>query len=662
MNEDKMNADNYWQHGFISDLINQIPAAIFWKDVNSIFLGCNQFFASLASLPSPKDIIGKTDFELPWGKEQSNIYRLDDQQVMQSRQPKLNIEESQTLADGSELVLLTNKIPLFSNDGKIIGVLGIYHDITERKKMEISLERANQIKTEFIANMSHDIRTPLSGIVGMSNMLEEVVKHSDEKQYAQWINESAKQLLALLNSVLEVVSADHLQENDLCISSFDLRQCFHDIISLETPTTQLKGLSFILDIDEKIPSYVITDRPKLHRILLNLVGNAIKFTSTGFITLRVKLLDMQENKIKLIFSVTDTGIGIPDEFQDKVFDRFYRVNPSYQGNYTGNGVGLHIVQKYVRLLGGDIRLSSQQGQGTTFSFALTLPLGKEEELEPSNNIVEELVVTSFKTNINHNVRVLIVEDNKIALRIAETRLKQAGCIPFTAESGEEALKVLKIEDFDLLLTDIGLPGISGIELTKFIRDSEKNSKRKPLPIIGLTAHASVLTTEECLNIGMNKVIIKPISIELVENILTEFITEPVKSISSLGKDLPSTKADLFNLEQFPLLDKQTAIENTGSEEMLRELLVMLIESFPTEETAFKTAYQENNWGKIDSLAHKMKAGVLYCGTLKLLYACQYLERYYKAGHTELLEKLYEQLLAVLAETKIYIEQWLKSSN
>ena len=370
--------DNYWQEPkFIDDLINQLPAAIFWKNTESVFLGCNKYFANLAGLSSPQDIIGVTDYDLPWGEHEGHLYRKDDQEVMQSKLPKLNIEESQTLSDGRVITLLTNKIPLFSKQNAIVGVLGIFHDITARKEMERSLEKAkneaeasNHAKTEFIANMSHDIRTPLSGIVGMSELLKQEVKEPEQQQYAHWVNESGQQLLSLLNGILDVVSANNVTENDRHEEAFDLHQCLQDIVQLELPTTKLKGIDLQINISDETPRFIISDRTKIHRILLNLLGNAIKFTQKGMVAIEISCQSRTNEQVDIEFTVKDTGMGIPEALQDTVFERFSRVTPSCKGLYAGHGLGLHIAQSYVKLLGGEIKLRSKEGLGTSFYFVL----------------------------------------------------------------------------------------------------------------------------------------------------------------------------------------------------------------------------------------------------------------------------------------------------
>ena len=670
--------DQYWQErGFIDDLINQLPAAIFWKNTESVFLGCNQYFADFAELSSPKEIIGKTDYDLPWGKHEGGLYRRDDQEVMRSQQPKLGIEESQTLSNGKTITLLTNKIPLFSKQKVVVGLLGIFQDITTRKEMERSLEKAknqaeaaNLAKTEFIANMSHDIRTPLSGIIGMSKLLEENLQHPEQKQYAQWVNESGEQLLGLLNGILDVVSTENVSEHVLRNEVFDLRQCIYNIFQLEMPTIALKGLHLRVDIDEAIPQYLVSDRTKLHRILLNLLGNALKFTNIGSVAIEVKLLTHHKEHVKLQFRVLDTGIGIPDALQKNVFDRFFRVCPSYKGVYPGQGVGLHIAQLYARLLGGEINLTSQVGIGTIFYFDLSFAISHSKQVAQNN----ESSIRSDPAETKRTPHLLLVEDNRIALRMAEKIAANAGCLFTSAIDGEHALKLAQSVDFDLIITDIGLPGISGYELTHRLRNWETSLNKEPVPIVGLTAHTQAEAKAACLRSGMNDVYSKPVSLKTIKAMICKYTSStetpppnhnaPSHTVSSgkLGRDLPNKEDELFALDTFPILDINTAIKNLGNEDLLREILqLMLDKAIPDDITAIEKARAENNWELVEKLAHKMKGGAVYCGTVRMQYACQYLERYRKAGHNSVLDALYLQLMHVLEETKQHIEQWLGSS-
>ncbi|CDZ77574.1 Aerobic respiration control sensor protein ArcB [Legionella massiliensis] len=663
--------DAYWsERKFLRDLVDQLPAAIFWKNTSFVFLGCNKFFADLAGISSPRDIIGKTDYDMPWGATQGDVYRKDDQYILEHKQAKLGIEEPQTLADGRDIVLLTSKIPLFSDNNEVVGILGIYHDITERKKIERSLEHAknraeiaNQAKTEFIANMSHDIRTPLSGIIGMSKLLEDGAKTAEERQYARWVNESGEQLLSLLNGVLDVISADNTREGDVHVETFNIRQSIENIVHLELPTVKLKNLDLRSNIDDDIPDFIIGDRIKLHRIILNILGNAIKFTEKGYVAIILKKVGEEKGVITIEFSIKDTGIGIPDKLQEKVFDRFYRVNPSYNGEQRGHGVGLHIAQRYTELMGGQLKLSSAVGNGTTFSFIVSFriaekqPGAQDEQTQAQTFLLGEPVAGA--------PHVLLVEDNLIAVRIAENLMKQTGCSYSTAANGELALELVKSMDFDLIITDLGLPVVSGKEMTQLIRDWEQAFHKRPTPIVGLTAQALIEIEQECLQLGMNKVVTKPLYLETMQMLIKEFILPNQQSqkgaAGSLGRDLPDTEEQLFELNKYPLLDTEQGIKNLGGDAVLKDLLELMIdEAIPEDEELLQNAYADKDWEQIENLAHKMKSGALYCGTTRMQYACQYLERYRKAGYFALLEPLYQQLIQVVDETKVYLKDWLSN--
>lgn len=664
--------NTYWkEREFVAELVNQLPAAIFWKNSKSIFMGCNQTFANLAGLSSPQDIIGKTDFDLPWGERYAHLYRDDDQEVIKNKQPKKQIEENQTLADGREIVLLTSKTPLFSKDGKVMGVLGIYHDITDRKKMEVSLkeakesaEYANKAKDEFLANMSHDIRTPLTGIIGISALLEEEAEKPEEKEYAHWINVSGDQLLKLLNGVLDVVTVGNNQEFGIKQESVTVTQLLQNISELEQPTVKLKNLALIMHIEESVPHVIKTDAIKLHRILLNLLGNAIKFTDKGQVGISIRYQPSTEYTGQLECLVSDTGAGIAPENQGKVFERFYRGDLACKGQHAGYGVGLHIVQEYVAMLKGTISLSSTLGEGTVFTVSIPVeivPMHKEICV-PSYSPVDQsqpIFANANPLSSHYLPFFLLVEDNPIALKVVESIAKQAGCQYLSATTGEKAFELFKMNAFDLILSDIGLPGISGHELAVAIRQYEKNLGKKHVPIIGLTAHAASAAEYESLKAGMNKVISKPISLAIMNELLSDFLPKEQEKLNtpivSISNEIPKNQSDLFNIDHFPLLDIATGIKTFGSIETLRELLdLMLNEEIPKHIEAIEQAYDKQNWIKIKQLAHNIKSSALYCGALRMQYACQYLE-----CHQQLQDELYRQLMTVIAQTKVSIIDWLK---
>ena len=689
--------EKYIQNSIIDHIPNHY---IFWKDTNSVYLGCNAALAFAVGLKSSSEIIGKTDYDLPTPKEQSDAYRADDILVMKTGKPKLNIEEEQTLSDGVQRTISTSKIPLLNAQGNVSGVLAIYSDITERKKLELSLENAknkaetaNKTKAAFIANMSHDLRTPLTGIIGLSTMIEDSALNSDDKENAQMIHDSGKQLLILLNGILDVIAADNLGEDDVYNESFDLRQLIESIVQLERPTTQLRKLALHVDIDKTVPAYIISDRTKLHRVLLNLLGNAIKFTKIGSITIKVTSLNNTAAGVHLHFDVTDTGIGIPLEFQDKVFDRFYRITPSYKGTYAGHGVGLDIAQSYIKLLGGQITLTSQEGVGTTFHFDLPCKIGNKKDLSPQNPIIPaqekiipqsnkppasapvvETVLSNAKTTNNDVPYFLLIEDNFMALKVLESIVSKSGCKYKSVMNGEEAVELMKSTIFDLVITDIGLPGISGTELTSAIHAWEKENGRAPQPIVGLTGHAREAAYDECIAAGMNDVFTKPANLALIQHLIKTFVSDtnhntPPKieknesntpTSGGLGKDLPNTEAELFQLEKYPVFDPKTALEQVNELPLLFEILNdFLSEQGQDDISLMKKAYEEKDWSKVENLAHKLKGGAVYVGTCRMQYACQYLERYYKANHRALLEQLYHQLVAVNDQTCKELNAWLK---
>lgn len=671
----------YWNSlDFLNDLIEQIPAGIFWKDRNSVFLGCNQFFAQLANIQNPKDIVGKTDFDLPWGQFQAEHYVNDDKEVIATKQPKLDIEEYQTLADGTECVLLTNKIPLFDKSGEVVGILAIFHDITRRKHMETMLQQqkekaqlANHAKTEFIANMSHDIRTPLTGVIGLSHCLYEQIEEPTSKQMALWIFESGQQLLALLNSILDVVSSDSLQEHDLVMETFDLHDMIQEIFKMYRPTISNKNLDFRLEFDPQLQLKVKTDRSKLYRILLNLLSNAIKFTPKGGIYFEVKCIQKTTDKIDVKFRIVDSGIGISKELQSRVFERFYRAHPSYKGIYKGHGLGLYIAKTYIQLLGGEIFLESSPDNGTEFYFQVSMDYINDERKQMMNSKLQQEYVSNFldqgknrvlKTKDSLSVKLMLVEDNKIARKMIEIFCQKLNLQLDTYETAEQALVAFEQNHYDLIITDIGLPELSGFDLAKCIRSSEAEIGAKPIPIIGLTAHAHEVVKRECFSSGMQDVLNKPMSVEILNHIVTTYCPEHQALTMQQNAAVDSTNYLSYQAyEKLPLFNQAKILSKIHSYDTFHEMIILFLEQdILNHLEAALLAFEQGHFSFLQEFVHKIHGGSVYCGTERLQKVSEVLELLLMNGEEINIKSFFPVWNYVMHQTIQHLQRWLSQDS
>lgn len=532
-----LNKESWLSRAFIVELLDLLPVSVFWKNKAGVYLGCNRNFSKALGLASVEEVLGKTDYDLVT-RGLSSHYLKDDRDVIESSIPKLNIEEEQNFPDGRKVLLLTNKVPILDKDKKVIGVLGVFSDITELKNAKLAAEAANQAKTAFIANMSHDIRTPLAGIMGLANLLERNMENGVAED-SKLIYQSAEQLLALLNNILDAAAGEQVNEENLKKEVFSLFKFSQSLKELFSPSIKLKRLECQLDIDATIPSLVVGDRIKLERILLNLITNAINFTNKGTITLSIRKLAEDEAGVASIeFKVTDTGPGIPFAKQAYIFEQFFRVDHFYEGSNPGHGMGLYIVKKFVSLLGGKIQISSKVGEGTSFFFSLLMPTVKEIEkkdvshslmlnrIEEKNKKEKALGLVQEKTkptskepvlNINNKL-VLLIEDNPIALKVGKTLLNSGGYRIQIATNAIEGLNLAKTHSFALIITDIELPGIRGDEFVILYRYWERNNNKPHVPIIVLTAEVNEQIKQVFLNLGIDEIWEKPLTKGKIESI------------------------------------------------------------------------------------------------------------------------------------------------
>jgi PAS domain S-box-containing protein len=491
------NKSNKNEYDLFVSIMSEAPGHFYWKDKKGICRGANNAQAIFLGYKSGKDLIGKTDFDFFY-KEQAEFIHKIDKQVMKTKK-EYCIEEIVSRGE-VKTIFLSRKIPLFDpNTKQVIGIIGISLDITASKQAEIA-------KQEFLMNMAHDLRTPLAGIISLSNIQAKEETNAQDKNLWMWVHDSGEQLLELLNSVIELTAAEHIVDR-IKQEKIDLIKLAEELYNLMLPTVESKNLTLQLKIDPQLP-IIISDRIKLKRILLNILSNALKFTEQGKISLEINLLSIVNKQAKIKIIITDTGIGIPKDKQDKIFDRFYRVHSSYRTEYSGYGIGLYLVKETTKALGGKIKVSSEEEKGSRFTLEFNFALAETDSklIVPNSS---ELIVESEVLTDQHKGTVLVAEDNTLVLYAMNKMLLSLAYRAITVSSGEAALHALQTKTCDWALLDIGLPDLDGMEVTRHFREWEKLNNKPHLPIFALTAHAEKKIKNQCKKVGFDYVLEKP---------------------------------------------------------------------------------------------------------------------------------------------------------
>ncbi len=531
-------------------VIDLLPARVFWKDRNLEFLGCNVAFARAAGKADPTEVVGKDDFQLAWA-EQAEAYRGDDRKVMESGIPKLDYEECQTTPTGEKIWVETSKVPLTDLAGNIVGVLGIYDDITERKQAQEDLaahrlrleelvaertaqieaqreqlERANRLKSEFLSTMSHELRTPLNSVLVLSRLLLSRGVGRDpsrEMEYLRAIERNGSKQLALINDVLNL-SQIEAGGVELSRSGFRLRDAVEQAVSTVRPVVEEKGLS--LKVVVRDDPVVRSDAELLEGIVAELLDNAAKFTSAGEIT--VILSSTAEHAS---VTVADTGIGIARADLPHLFEKFWQGDSSDTRPYGGTGLGLAISQRRAALLEGTIEVVSELGRGSTFT--LVLPLADPAERGPRERPEEDAPADTAREDGDRFVpaevpasspppNVLVVEDSPDNMLCTVAVLEALGYSYATAENGKEALSAVRETPPSLVLMDIQLPVMGGLEATQRLKAAPDT---RDIPVIALTAKAMKGERESILAAGCDDYLSKPLELEEVSAALNKWLAK-----------------------------------------------------------------------------------------------------------------------------------------
>lgn len=491
-------------------ILDNAPGLIFCKNYEGKFLFVNRALADIFHL-SPDEAIGLTDADLGATKEEIEYYSFTDKQVIESGEPLLIPEESVIRADGSRGIFQTWKIPLKIAGQDKNAVMGFSRDITDQKFAERALvkskelaEAANAAKSEFLANMSHEIRTPLNGVIGFSDLLAKTKLNDTQRQYMATIAQSSHSLLDILNDILDF-SKIEARKLELAIERTDLFEIGSQVADMIKYQAHRKGLEVLLNISPEAPQYIWSDEIRLRQVLINLLANAVKFTEKGEIELKIEILDRVDEETLFRFTVRDTGIGIEERNQQKIFEVFAQEDASTTKRFGGTGLGLTIANSLLALMGSRLNLHSEMGVGSLFSFDVRF------KSKHSAHVNSE--------NIGHIKKILIVDDNVNNRAILKEMLAYKGITSEQVDSGNAAIEMMKAgKTFDVIIMDYHMPEIDGIETIRKIQNLT-SAQNQPVILLYTSSDDDYLI-KACQELGVTQRLIKPAKLNQLFNSLS----------------------------------------------------------------------------------------------------------------------------------------------
>jgi len=515
-----------------------------------------------------------------------------------------NIEFTFQKSDKSYSHLEFNSVNLNHKEG-IDGLILDCRDVNQRKHNATELLRAQKAKEQFMANMSHEIRTPINGIAGMITLLDETSLSQEQKQYINAIKTSSDNLKVIINDILDIsiIESGKLKFEKI---GFNIRHQLRSIVETFIHQANEKNIYLEYQVDPSMNMVILGDPVRLNQILINLISNAIKFTDKGGIRVNVFCINKEKENAIITFEVIDTGIGIAEEKLDTIFESFSQADESVTRKYGGTGLGLAISKQLVDLQNGSISVKSTENFGTTFSFSIPYQQGENKDL-----IIEQQHSQDFKLEYEslEHLKILLVEDNDINRMYAANILKKWNCRLGTAENGYIATEKLKKGKYDLVLMDVQMPVMDGMEATKVIRKNFPDPVNK-IPIIALTANVLEGDPEKYKKAGMNGYLSKPFQPKVLYDTIREYTNISTKSKKSLHSVAKNTE----QLVDLTFLKKMSDDDH----DFIKDLIKAFIQSTPNSISELKSHYENKEWDKLSNTAHKIKPSVKLMG-MSMMY-------------------------------------------
>lgn len=637
-------------------IFNETSEAIYASRLDGSIEVCNKSFCDLLGF-TMEEVLSDPEFTKKRYKNEQDRKGLEQ-------------EVSKNFAVRDYEVVLTNKnnkeieCSISANmwkgaNGKEIGYFGIIRDMTEQNRLaergaQLKIaEATSKTKNEFLANMSHEIRTPMNVVIGMTELLQGTELDEDQHEYLKSMKSSSENLMKIINAILDFSKIES-GKMELEEKEFNIQELIEQLFQTFKHET-MPGVSLYKQLDARLPDTIIGDPLRLNQVLLNLLSNAIKYTFEGEITLKVSLLEEQNGKANIKFSVQDSGIGIPEEKQATIFQSFTQASEDTTRLYGGTGLGLTISKQIVELLNGRFSVESEVGKGSNFMFNAefkTIEALTEPKITKQIKLKKPLA-TKNKFDDTAPIRLLLVEDHEmnqiVATKILEREYKNISVD--IAENGLVAFEKIERNDYQLVLMDINMPVLDGISATKKIR-TELNAPKNEIPILGLSAHAFSAEVKNCIKAGMQDFISKPINVqdlkEKINKILNDKqVTQKIDKIDQpkladvnhthKSNNTPQNGAihkKLVNLDQLKQL-------SAGDEETLNFYIKTITDACPTDLENLKKEACEENWEELTKTAHKLKSTIGYMGVELLKPIIKEIEN--NSARKEALDKIPKQI-------------------